>query len=115
MSPALVDDSCRPLPRGTPPLEGRDVELLLAELHAGWRVQSGPELARTFRSNDYPSLVRLAAGIGALAERSDHHPELALAFGRLDVALSTHSIGGLSRNDFVLAAGIDRLAEPLGP
>jgi 4a-hydroxytetrahydrobiopterin dehydratase len=47
--------------------------------------------------------------IGALAEAEDHHPELLLAWGRVELRLWTHTVGGLSRNDFILAAHIDRL------
>jgi hypothetical protein len=50
------------------------------------------------------------AGVGDLAQAEDHHPDLELVWGRLSVSVSTHSIGGLSRNDFVLAARIDLLA-----
>jgi 4a-hydroxytetrahydrobiopterin dehydratase len=110
MGTPLAEQHCRPLPKGTPPLAGPELEPLFAELDRGWRVASGPMLVRRFASRDYARLVSLAAQIGALAEEQDHHPGMELAWGRLDVALSTHSIGGLSQNDFVLAARIDRLA-----
>jgi len=48
--------------------------------------------------------------VALLAEAQGHHPELEIAWGRLDIRFSTHSIGGLSRNDFIRAARIDRLA-----
>jgi 4a-hydroxytetrahydrobiopterin dehydratase len=51
----------------------------------------------------------MATRIALLAEAQGHHPELEVGWGRLVVRLSTHSVGGLSRNDFIMAARIDRL------
>ncbi len=110
MNPPLADQHCRPLGSVTAPLAGNAVDELLAELHSAWRVLHGPLLTRRFESRDYPRLVALVSLIGALAQAEDHHPEMELAWGRLDVSIWTHSIGGLSKNDFVLAAGIDRIA-----
>ncbi len=106
----LVEQHCRPLARGTAPLVGPALDELRAELHSAWRVLDGPCLARRFESRDYPGLLKLVSGIGALAQAEDHHPEMELAYGGLWVSISTHSIGGLSLNDFVLAAKIDRIA-----
>ena len=47
--------------------------------------------------------------VGALAEAEGHHPDLELAWGRVGVALWTHSVGGLSENDFILAARMNAL------
>lgn len=109
MEQPLAEQHCRPLGKETPPLLGAELSPLLAQLDPAWRVRAGPELVRRFSSPEYPRLVALLARIGELAQEQDHHPELELAWGRLDVALSTHSIGGLSKNDFILAARIDRL------
>ena len=110
MNPPRIEPHCRPLARGSAPLVGPRLEELRAELHPDWRVAAGPCLARRFESRDYPGLLKLLAQIGSLAQAEDHHTEMELAWGRLEVAISTHSIGGLSMNDFVLAAGIDRIA-----
>jgi 4a-hydroxytetrahydrobiopterin dehydratase len=102
---------CRHLGKETPPLEGPAVAEHLARIDPAWRVDSGPVLVRRFASKEYPRLVQLAAKIGALAQAEDHHPDMALSYGKLEIALTTHSVGGLSLNDFVLAARIDRLAQ----
>jgi len=110
MEAPLFERHCRPLGRETAPLAGAGLQELLARVDPAWRVASGPVLVRRIAAQDYPRLVALAARIGALAQAEDHHPELALGWGKLEIALSTHSIGGLSENDFILAAKIDRLA-----
>ena len=64
---------------------------------------------RRYRLPDFATGLALVNRIGALAEAQDHHPDLLLAWGRVEITLWTHSVGGLSRNDFILAAHIDRL------
>ncbi len=114
MGSKLNELHCKPIGRGSGVLLGAEITALLAQLDPAWRVRSGPELARVFVSSDYPLLVDLAAKIGALAQAEDHHPELRLAWGRLEISVSTHSIGALSMNDFVLAAWIDGIARGAG-
>lgn len=99
---------------GSPVLCGAALAALLAQVDGGWRVCSGPRLRRRFHSADYPALLALVARIGTLAQSHDHHPDLALSWGCLEISVWTHSIGGLSENDFVLAAGIDRIAAGSG-
>src|SRR5688572_4858386 len=109
MDAELADRRCRPLGRETLPLLGPEVVRLLAQLDPAWGIRGGPVLVRRF-AGDYPILVELAGRIGQLAQEQDHHPDIELGYGRLEVAWTTHSVGGLSMNDFVLAAKVDRLA-----
>lgn len=111
---ALADRRCSAMKPGSAALAGNALTALLAQVDRGWRVHSGPRLVRDFRSTDYARLLSLTARIGDLAQFHDHHPELELAWGCLEVRVWTHSIGGLSENDFVLAAGIDRIAAGSG-
>ena len=70
----------------------------------------GQRLEREYRLPDFAAGLALVNRIGALAEAQDHHPDLLLAWGRVRITVWTHSVGGLSLNDFILAAHIDRLA-----
>ena len=54
--------------------------------------------------------MKFANKITPIAEEEGHHPDLVLGWGRVEVVLSTHSIGGLSENDFILAAKIDKIS-----
>jgi 4a-hydroxytetrahydrobiopterin dehydratase len=105
----LADEHCTPLPAGTPPLSSADWPVLVAQLDPAWQVVDGHHLKRTFKLPDFARGLALVNAIGALAEAQDHHPDVLLAWGRVEVTLWTHSVGGLSRNDFILAAQIDRL------
>ncbi len=107
--PTLVDEHCAPLPAGTPCLAEAQWQALLGQLDPAWRVMDGHHLERRWRLADFASGLALVNRIGVLAEAHDHHPDLLLGWGRVEITLWTHSVGGLSHNDFILAAHIDRL------
>ena len=98
---------CAPLARGTPPLDAqRSIELL----HAldGWRLESGA-IVKRYRFSDYYETIAFVNVAAWLSQREDHHPELVVSYDECRVTYHTHSIGGLSDNDFICAAKIDRL------
>lgn len=105
----LAHQYCTPLPSGTPPLAVRDWQALLPRIDPSWQVVDGHRLQRIYRLPDFATGLALVNRIGALAEAQNHHPDLLLAWGRVQITLWTHSVGGLSLNDFILAAQIDRL------
>jgi 4a-hydroxytetrahydrobiopterin dehydratase len=108
-SGALARERCAELRAGTPPLTAEDARLLGGAIAREWRVD-GAEIRREFTFKTFNAAFGLATRIALLAEGQNHHPELDVAWGRLVVRLTTHSVGGLSRNDFIMAARIDRLA-----
>lgn len=104
---------CRP---GTPTLPQGAIEVLLRELN-GWSVvQSGDHLmlTRTFHFKGFMPGVDLVDRIAPIAEAEGHHPDLHVGYGALKVDLWTHAAGGLTENDFVLAAKIDRIGDTDG-
>ena len=107
----LAREHCQVSRPGTPPLSHFEVEELADAIAPAWRVND-EQLQREFSFRDFNGAFGLATRIALLAEAEGHHPDLELGWGRLVVSLTTHAIGGLSRNDFVLAAKIDRLANP---
>lgn len=111
----LAQQHCEPCSRATPPVPADEARQLLRELH-GWRLGSdGKRISREWRLKDFRAALALANAIGELAEQEGHHPDLHLTdYKRLRVELSTHAIRALSRNDFVLAAKIDRLPASAG-
>lgn len=66
-------------------------------------------LIRTFAVKDFVAAIELADRVGELAEQENHHPRLVVEYGRLGVAWWTHAIGGVHRNDFIMAARTDAL------
>jgi 4a-hydroxytetrahydrobiopterin dehydratase len=106
---SLVRERCTEIRAGTPPLTTEEAGSLAAGADGEWQVGEG-EIRREFTFKTFNAAFGLATRIALLAEAQGHHPELEVGWGRLVVRLSTHSVGGLSRNDFIMAARIDQLA-----
>ncbi len=98
---------CRPCEGGMPPLDPATVISLLAVL-PGWQEQDG-EIVKTFSFKNYYQTTAFVNAVAWLAQREDHHPEITFGYKTCTVRYSTHSIGGLSENDFICAAKIDAL------
>ena len=107
----LAGEKCVPCRGGEPTLGGPEVEALLRDV-PGWRVveRSGVvRLEREFRFEDFASALAFTDRVGERAEEAGHHPALLTEWGRVTVGWWTHAIGGLHRNDFVMAARTDRV------
>jgi len=106
----LADRHCEVCRPGTPTLSAGETEQLLKELD-DWRVvdRGGhQELTKTYRFKGFMPGVRFVDAIAEVAEAEGHHPDLRLTYGELTVDLWTHVAGGLTDNDFILAAKIDQ-------
>lgn len=81
----------------------------------GWQlVDAGRKIGRDWKMRNFRSAMEFLNQVAELAERQGHHPDLHLeGYRNVSVVLSTHSIGGLSSADFVLAAAINELTPPL--
>jgi len=111
MGSGLAARHCVPCRKGTPPLQGEAQDELLAELGGGWRVVDGHHLEKEYRFEDFRSALDFVNRLGEVAERESHHPDIHLAWGRVRLEIFTHTVGGLSESDFVLAAKADALAD----
>jgi len=84
-------------------------EALLREL-SGWTMSAETkEIRRTFAFKDYYASMAFVNAVAWIAHREDHHPDMAVGYNKVTVVFSTHSVGGLSENDFIGAAKIDAL------
>lgn len=73
-----------------------------AQLPANWD-REGEEIVRTFEFDGYLDAVGFVAGAGGIAEDAWHHPEMTIRWGEVEVRLTTHDAGGITRNDIDLA------------
>ena len=106
----LRDRKCQPMPAGTPPLDPAEATALLAALAPGWRLaEDGRSLRRAFSFADFYETMAFVNAVAWIANSEDHHPDLEVGYGHCRVTFSTHSVGGLSENDFICAAKIDAL------
>ena len=68
-----------------------------------------PRIRRDFEFKNFAQALDFTNQVGALAEEQDHHPQITLEWGRVSVEWWTHTVKGLSENDFILAAKTDAL------
>jgi 4a-hydroxytetrahydrobiopterin dehydratase len=106
---SLADRRCAACHRGTPRLSPAQSEELRRQL-SGWELR-GERLHRRFRFGDFPASIRFVDEMARIAEEEGHHPVFTVNIGQVDVDLWTHAIDGLSENDFILAAKLDRAAQ----
>jgi 4a-hydroxytetrahydrobiopterin dehydratase len=100
--------ACKP---GSPHLTRTEVKPLLAQLE-GWAVEEADghlRLAKVWKFKGFMPAVDLVNRIAPIAEAEQHHPDLLVSWGSVTVQLWTHAAGGLTENDFILAAKLDRL------
>lgn len=107
MAEDLRSRSCKPCEGGAP-LRGSELTDLAAAV-PGWKVVEEHHLQRTYTFPDFASALRFVNEVGAVAEQEQHHPDIALRWGKVEITLWTHAVRGLSENDFILAAKIDHL------
>ena len=113
---ALADRQVAPARAGDAPLAEPARAALLAVLGPAWELRAGA-IRRVYLTPDFATALALAVVFGGLAEAVGHHPDLAVHWGRLEVAWSTHDVGGVTELDLVMAARCDRAAARglLGP
>jgi 4a-hydroxytetrahydrobiopterin dehydratase len=104
----LADKKCQACHRGMPALGEAAVTALVAQVD-GWSVQNS-QLQKDFHFKDFAAALTFVNRIGAIAEAENHHPDILMhRWNRVHVMLWTHVANGLTENDFILAAKIDRI------
>lgn len=111
---SLTSRKCVPCEGGIPPLTPEEVERLNGEV-SEWNVnEEATQIYRTFKFRDFVQAMIFVNAVAQLAEEENHHPDFQINYGKVTLTLWTHAIGGLSENDFILAAKIDQLPESMG-
>jgi 4a-hydroxytetrahydrobiopterin dehydratase len=105
----LARRKCQACAPGTPPIEEARADELGRQLDPAWSRDGVLRLRRELRFRNFRDAFGFTARVALLAEAEGHHPDLELGWGRVAVTLTTHAAGGLTDNDFILAAKIDRL------
>ena len=109
MTQPLGERKCKPCEGGVEPLPLSAAQALLKDI-PGWELVDGRMIRRALKCKDFMDAVGLIQKIALIAEAEDHHPDLHLTgYRKLSIELSTHAIGGLSENDFIVAAKINQL------
>lgn len=105
---SLVTKTCVPCEGGVPPLSRTDAEIYLKEV-PGWELASdGKSISRTLKFKNFKEAMACVNKVAELAESEGHHPDINLfGWNQLTLTLATHATGGLSENDFIVAAKIN--------
>jgi 4a-hydroxytetrahydrobiopterin dehydratase len=105
----LSERRCIPCEGGVDPLTKAQAEELMKELNSEWSlIDDAHLLARSFEFPNFKKTMEFVNKVADIAEEENHHPDLTVSYGNVGVELMTHAIGGLSENDFILAAKIDK-------
>ena len=106
-SASLAERHSQPIKPGTPALSEAYVKELLAGL-PGWVSKEGA-ISKGFSFKNYYETMAFVNAVAWVAHHEDHHPDMEVGYNRCKVKFSTHSVGGLSENDFISAAKVERL------
>jgi 4a-hydroxytetrahydrobiopterin dehydratase len=110
MTTSLAAERCTECRPGTPPLTTAEGEALRPGLDERWAFDDG-RLRRRLEFRSFAAAFAFAGRVALLAEREAHHPDIRVGWAYAEIELTTHAAGGLTRNDFIVAAKIDRIIE----
>jgi len=113
----LLNKKCVPCEGGVAPLNHEEILKFMNQVE-GWQLTEDPspnlqkfgmgaKISKEFKFKDFIGAINFINSIAEIAEQEGHHPDIHINYNKVLIELSTHAIGGLSENDFILAAKID--------
>jgi 4a-hydroxytetrahydrobiopterin dehydratase len=107
----LAEKTCVSCHGGVPSLTPEESDALMREV-MGWDVVDNHHLVKTLKFKNFAQALDFVNSVGAIAEEQNHHPDIALAWGKVKIEVWTHKINGLTESDFIFAAKVDRIQRP---
>ncbi len=104
----LTKKHCVPCEIGTQPFDLEAINGLLPMV-PGWKAEDAKMIKRSFRFKDFVEAMKFVNAVAHIAESEGHHPDIFISYNYVRITLMTHNIGGLSENDFIMAAKINEL------
>ncbi|HEX5222235.1 MAG TPA: 4a-hydroxytetrahydrobiopterin dehydratase [Verrucomicrobiae bacterium] len=104
----LTREHCKPCSGKTSPLTGDALKELHVQLDGTWQIINEHHLEKEYTFDNFRDALAFTNRVGEVAEKENHHPDIYLTYGKVGLRLWTHSINGLSENDFILAAKVDQ-------
>jgi 4a-hydroxytetrahydrobiopterin dehydratase len=105
----LSTKKCKPCEGGVPPLDQKEVAEFKKHISDNWKILEMKKITREFSFVNYLHTMEFVNKVAGLAEEEGHHPDMHVYYGKVVIELWTHSINGLSENDFIMASKIDKL------
>lgn len=100
--------SCKACEGGVAALSRAEVEKAMAK-HRGWEAEEDKKMIKTFEFKDFAEAKYFVDLVSSVAEEEGHHPNITILYNKVRITLTTHSAGGLTDNDFIMAGLIDEL------
>ena len=108
---SLTQLKCEPCSGNTPKLSSDDIQKKLSEVDE-WQLNDNKDMIfKKFKFNNFKKALNFTNLVGELAEEEGHHPDISLGWGYCLIMIHTHAVNGLSINDFILAAKIDKIIQ----
>ncbi len=105
----LLNKKCVPCEGGVPPFDVKEAKNYLAHI-PGWLLDGGStKISKEYKFKNFVEAMGFVKKVAGVAEAEGHHPDIHISYNKVLLELSTHAIGGLSENDFILAAKINLL------
>ena len=105
----LSEKKCIPCEGGALAFTPNEIKKYLPKLSKGWEVIAGKKLKKEYKFKNFVQTMGFVNQVALIAQAEDHHPDMLVSYSQVTVELWTHAVGGLSENDFILAAKIDEL------
>ncbi|HEX7042308.1 MAG TPA: 4a-hydroxytetrahydrobiopterin dehydratase [Patescibacteria group bacterium] len=106
----LTQKHCVPCEGGTPPLTNEEEDKLMSQINDWILIRDGNhKLRKQFKFQNFLEAVSFVNKIAKVAESEGHHPDIYIFYNKVQIDLFTHAVGGLSENDFIMAAKINKL------
>jgi len=105
----LLNKKCLPCEGGVPSLTDAEIKNYLSQLTKQWEVSEDKKISHSFKFKTFKAAILFVNKVADLAEKENHHPNIHLLYNKVKIVLTTHVIGGLSENDFIMAAKIEQL------
>ena len=103
----LSKKRCFACESGMPPMPSFLIKKYLKQVK-NWKLKNG-KLSKEYKFRNFKEALKFVNKVGRIAEKEGHHPDIYLTYGKCNIEMFTHSIKGLSENDFILAAKIDKI------
>jgi len=107
MTSELAAKQCKPCEGKADALSPEHIKKYHKELDSGWELIEDHHIEKEFSFDGYEPAVEFTNTVAQLAQQENHHPDILLSYGKVKVTLWTHKTGGLTENDFVLAAKVE--------
>ena len=104
----LTKRKCKPCEKGGEPFDAETIHTYLMD-SPGWESLDDKKIHRKFKFDDFVKALSFVNQVGDIAEMEGHHPDIHIHYNEVELELWTHTVKGLTENDFIMAAKISGL------